>query len=81
MAENRNKVQKSFQRGEKIYYKMRQLRRPFSKVGKALFKSGRKLSYFRVGHDNVSRKGFATNKNSGRFIKSNKAVEMKITLT
>ena len=60
---------------------MRQLRRPFSKVGKALFKSGRKLSYFRVGHDNVSRKGFATNKNSGRFIKSNKAVEMKITLT
>ena len=80
-AEKRNKVQKLFQRGEKIYYKMRQLPRPFSKVGKTLFKGGRKLNYFGVGHNNVLRKGFATNKNFGRFIKSSKAVEMKITLT
>ena len=77
-ADKRNKVQKSFQRRERIYYKMKKLRRPFSKVGKTLFKSGRKLNYFRVGSNNVSRKGFATNKNSGRFIKSNKCVEMKV---
>ena len=60
---------------------MRQLPRPFSKVGKTLFKGGRKLNYFGVGHNNVLRKGFTTNKNFGRFIKSSKAVEMKITLT
>ena len=59
---------------------MRQLPRPFSKVGETLFKGGRKLSYFRVGHNNVLRKGFAINKNFGRFIKSSKAVKMKITL-
>ena len=52
---------------------MRQLPRPFSKVVKTLLKGGRKLSYFGVGHNNVLRKGFATNKNFGRF--------MKITLT
>ena len=65
-VENRNNVQKSFKRGAKVYCKMRQLRRPFSKVTKTLFKIGEKVDYFRVTHNNVSWKGFSTNKNNLR---------------